>query len=95
MITRGSGVFLTFSSLPSKFPIGGFGQECREWIDKLASMKMKWWQILPLCPVGYGNSPYSSMSAFAINPYYIDLPSLKGQGLLTEEEFLDIYHAEK
>lgn len=86
MITRGSGVFLNVSSLPSKFAIGGFGQECREWIDKLASMKMKWWQILPLCPVGYGNSPYSSMSAFAINPYYIDLPSLKGQGLLTEEE---------
>lgn len=86
MITRGSGVFLNISSLPSEYGIGGFGKECKQWIDQLVTMKMKWWQILPLCPVGYGNSPYSSMSAFAINPYYIDLPTLYEQKLLTEEE---------
>lgn len=86
MINRGSGVFCNISSLPSEYAIGGFGKECREFLDQLVSMKMKWWQILPLCPVGYGNSPYSSMSAFAINPYYIDLPSLVDDGLLTEQE---------
>ena len=86
MIKRGSGVFLNISSLPSEYAIGGFGKECKGFVDLLASMKMNWWQILPLCPVGYGNSPYSSMSAFAINPYYIDLPSLAEEGLLSKAE---------
>ena len=55
-------------------------------MDFLADMGMKWWQILPLCPVGSGNSPYSSDSAFAINPLYVDVEDLVGRGLVTRTE---------
>lgn len=86
MFNRSSGIFMNISSLPSDFAIGDFGDGCYRFIEQLTRMGMKWWQILPLCPVGKGNSPYSSTSSFAINPYYIDLNQLKEQGLLNEQE---------
>lgn len=86
MINRSAGVFLNISSLPSDVGIGTFNCVAHRFVDLLGSMNMKWWQILPLCPVGNGNSPYSSVSAFAINPYYIDLESLKDMNLLSPDD---------
>lgn len=86
MFERGSGVFLNISSLPGAYGVGDFGRGAYEFIDLLASMGMSWWQILPLCPVGGGNSPYSSPSAFALNPLYVDLEALAQDGLLSREE---------
>ncbi|MCR4926131.1 MAG: 4-alpha-glucanotransferase [Clostridiales bacterium] len=86
MFKRSSGVLLNISSLPSEFGIGDFGEGARYFVDFLNDIKMKWWQILPLCPVGSGNSPYSSVSAFAINPLYVDPIDLMEKGLLTSQE---------
>lgn len=86
MFERSSGVLLNISSLPSEFGIGDFGEGARYFADFLSDIKMKWWQILPLCPVGSGNSPYSSVSAFAINPLYIDPVDLMNRNLLTKSE---------
>ena len=73
-------------SLPSEFGIGGFGKEAYEFIDYLKNAGQRYWQILPLAPTGYGNSPYSSVAADIISPYYISPQSLKEKGLVTEEE---------
>lgn len=63
---------MNLSSLPSPFGIGDFGRGGYQFVDLLCEMRMRWWQILPLCPIGKGNSPYSSVSAFALNPLYLD-----------------------
>ena len=73
------------SSLPSRYGIGCFSKEAYEFVDQLAAAGQAYWQILPLGPTGYGDSPYQSFSAFAGNPYFIDLDSLKEEGLLEEE----------
>lgn len=86
MFKRSSGVLLNISSLPSEYGIGDFGEGARFFVDFLSSIHMKWWQILPLCPVGSGNSPYSSVSAFAVNPLYIDPLELLREGLITQSE---------
>ncbi len=83
---RSSGILLHISSLPSPYGIGNLGQAAREFIDFLVSAKQSYWQLLPISPTGYGDSPYQSASAFAGNPYFIDLDQLKQQGLLTEAE---------
>lgn len=83
---RGSGILLAVSSLPSKYGIGCFSKEAYSFVDSLARSGQSFWQILPLGPTGYGDSPYQSFSTFAGNPYYIDLEELTAQGLLTEEE---------
>lgn len=83
---RSAGVFLNISSLPSAYGIGDFGRGGRDFADLLADMGMGWWQILPLCPVGSGNSPYSSDSAFAVNPLYVDPEDLVERGLVTRSE---------
>ena len=83
---RECGVLLPVSSLPSKYGIGGFSKEAYEFVDKLHEAGQSWWQILPLGPTGYGDSPYQSFSSFAINPYFIDPDGLKEEGLLTERE---------
>lgn len=74
------------SSLPSRFGIGGFSKEAYDFVDFLAASGQTLWQILPLGPTGYGDSPYQSFSTYAGSPYYISLDALIGQGLLTEEE---------
>ncbi len=83
---RTCGVLLPITSLPSKYGIGCFSREAYEFVDKLKAAGQKNWQILPLGPTGYGDSPYQSFSTFAGNPYYIDLEQLIQDGLLTEEE---------
>ncbi|MGL5316628.1 MAG: 4-alpha-glucanotransferase, partial [Peptostreptococcaceae bacterium] len=74
------------SSLPSKYGIGSFSKEAYEFIDILKETNQSLWQILPLGPTSYGDSPYQSFSTFAGNPYFIDLEELIKEGLLTEEE---------
>lgn len=83
---RKSGILLSISGLPTRFGIGGFSKEAYEFVDFLAQAGQKLWQILPLGPTGYGDSPYQSFSTFAGNPYYIDLEALIREGFLTEEE---------
>ena len=80
---RESGILMPVSSLPGPYGIGCFGKEAFKFVDFLAQAGQKIWQILPLSPTGYGDSPYQSCSAFAGNPYFIDLDALKEEGLLT------------
>ncbi len=75
-------------SLASKGGIGTFGKEAYRFVDFLEKSKQTWWQILPLNPTNYGDSPYQSFSSYAGNPYFIDPELLIEDGLLTKEEFL-------
>ena len=86
MKERAAGILLAVSSLPSPFGIGAFGEAAREWLRFLKSAGQKYWQILPLGPTGWGDSPYQSFSAFAISSYYVDLDTLVEQGLLLRNE---------
>ena len=70
------------SSLPSKYGIGCFSKEAYQWIDQLKEAGQSYWQILPLNPTGYGDSPYQSFSTYAGNPYFISLDALCEKGLL-------------
>ena len=83
---RASGVLLPISSIPSNYGIGCFSKEAYNVVDQLIAAGQKYWQILPLGPTGYGDSPYQSFSTFAGNPYFIDLEVLIREGLLTEQE---------
>ncbi len=83
---RASGVLLPISSIPSKYGIGTFSKEAYEFVDFLAQAGQTYWQILPLGPTGYGDSPYQSFSTYAGNPYYIDLEQLTKAGWLTKED---------
>ena len=83
---RASGIILHITSLPSPHGVGTLGAEAREFADFLQKAGQKYWQILPLGPTGYGDSPYQTDSAFAGNPYLIDLEELIADGLLTREE---------
>lgn len=84
---RASGLLLGIASLPGEYGIGKLGKEARAFVDFLAEAKQKYWQILPLSPTGYGDSPYQSFSIHAGNPYFIDLETLEADGLLTAEEY--------
>ncbi len=83
---RASGILLPVSSLPGKYGIGCFSEEAYRFIDFLKEAGQKYWQILPVGPTGYGDSPYQSFSAFAGNPYFLSLDTLVQEGLLTKEE---------
>ena len=83
---RGAGVLCHISSLPNKYGIGSLGREAYEFADFLKKSRVKYWQILPLVQTGYGDSPYQTVYCNSGNPYFIDLESLKEQGLLDEEE---------
>ena len=83
---RASGILLPVASLPSKYGIGCFSKEAYEWIDQLKKAGQSYWQILPLAPTSYGDSPYQSFSSFAGNPYFIDLEELIEEGVLTKKE---------
>lgn len=78
-------MLLPIASLPSPYGIGGFSKEAYEFIDLLEETGQKLWQILPLGPTSYGDSPYQSFSTFAGNPYFIDLDTLAEKGWLTKE----------
>lgn len=77
---------LPVASLPSRYGIGCFSQEAYQWVDQLKKAGQSYWQILPLAPTSYGDSPYQSFSSFAGNPYFIDLEELIKEGVLTKEE---------
>lgn len=83
---RANGVLLPIASLPSKYGIGSFSKSAYEFIDILKKAGQTFWQILPVGPTGYGDSPYQSFSTFAGNPYFVDLERLVNEGLLTEQE---------
>lgn len=85
-IARGAGILLPITSLPSKYGIGTLGKAAYDFVDLLVEMGQKYWQVLPLGPTGYGDSPYQALSAFAGNPYLIDLDLLIKEGLLTRQE---------
>ena len=81
---------MPISSLPSPHGIGTMGKAAYEFVDFLAAANQAWWQILPVGPTSYGDSPYQSFSAYAGNPYLVDLDMLCKDGLLTEEEITAI-----
>ena len=86
MLKRGAGILMPIFSLPSPYGIGTFGSSAYEFIDLLRQARQNYWQVLPMGPTSYGDSPYQSFSAFAGNPYFIDLDMLKEEELLTQEE---------
>src|SRR5437762_9467023 len=77
---RATGILLHPTSLPARGGIGDFGPSAYEFVDFMASARQGLWQVLPLGPLGYGNSPYSSTSAFAGNPLLISLERLAARG---------------
>ena len=83
---RESGILLSISSLPSRYGIGCFSKEAHEFVDQLNQAGQSCWQILPLGPTSYGDSPYQSFSTFAGNPYFISLEDLIEEGVLTRKE---------
>lgn len=87
---RASGILMHISSLPNDYGIGKLGREAYEFVDFLSSAKQSYWQILPISPTSYGDSPYQSFSIFAGNPYFIDLEALEDEGLLKSGEYKKI-----
>ena len=87
---RSCGIIMPVFSLPSPYGIGTFGQAAYDFIDFLKASGQSWWQMLPLGPTGYGDSPYQSFSTYAGNPYFIDLDLLQQDGLLTQSEILSL-----
>lgn len=83
---RGAGILMPVFSLPSKYGIGTLGKAAYDFVDFVHSMGHSYWQVLPVGPTSYGDSPYQSYSAFAGNPYFIDLELLIQEGLLLQEE---------
>ena len=92
---RESGILFHITSLPSRYGIGTLGKEAYDFIDFLKKSGQKYWQVLPVGPTSYGDSPYQSFSAFAGNPYFIDLDLLVSEGLLLEEECKEFIKPEK
>ena len=86
MQKRACGVLLPVFSLPSEYGIGAFSKEAYSFVDFLKKAGQKYWQILPLGPTGYGDSPYQSFSTFAGNPYLIDPEYFVEKGLLTRDD---------
>lgn len=87
---RKSGILMPISALPSKCGIGTLGKEAFRFADFLKEAGQRCWQILPLGPTGYGDSPYSAFSTYAGNPYFVDLELLCGEGLLDESDIASI-----
>ena len=81
---RTSGILLPIFSLPNSYGIGTLGKEAYDFVDFLEKCHQTYWQVLPIGPTSYGDSPYQSFSVFAGNPYFIDFDLLKEEGLLEE-----------
>src|SRR6202051_5422375 len=90
---RTAGILLHPTSLPSRGGIGDFGPAAYSFVDSLASARQGVWQVLPLGPLGYGNSPYSSISAFAGNPLLISLVRLADRGWIDRSKLPSSYSA--
>lgn len=89
---RKAGILMPLASLPSEYGIGSIGAEARSFVDFLYDTEQYYWQVLPINPTSYGDSPYQSPSCFAGSPYYIDFPTLMEQGLLSEEDLEGAKH---
>lgn len=87
---RSSGILLHISSLPSDYGIGTMGKEAYKFVDFLKDAKQRYWQILPVGPTSYGDSPYQSFSTNAGNPYFIDFDILTEEGLLKKTDYASI-----
>ena len=87
---RANGVLMHISSLPGNTGIGTMGKEAYEFVDWLKKAKQSYWQILPICPTSYGDSPYQSFSTFAGNPYFIDFDTLAEQGYLAKSDYENV-----
>ncbi|MCC5662460.1 4-alpha-glucanotransferase [Nostoc sp. CHAB 5784] len=87
---RSSGILLHPTSFPSRFGVGDLGLEAYRFIDFLKETHQQYWQVLPLGPTGYGNSPYMCYSAMAGNPLLVSPEKLRDEGLLTEEDFANL-----
>lgn len=87
---RSAGILLPITSLPSPYGVGTLGKSAEEFVDFLVDAGQTYWQILPLGPTGFGNSPYQPLSSYAGNPYLIDLDLLAEEGYLTKEELAAI-----
>ena len=83
---RKSGILMPISALPSKYGIGDLGDTAYRFIDFMTECGVKCWQVLPLNPTAYGDSPYQSPASYAGNPYFISPRVLYEKGLLTKEE---------
>ena len=92
---RKSGILMPISSLPSPYGIGSFGKGAYDFVDFLAETGTRCWQVLPLNPTSYGDSPYQSPASVALNPYFIDLEILCGGGLLTKDELASAKNSAK
>ena len=91
---RSAGILMPISSLPSQEGIGTLGAGAYSFVDWLESAGMKIWQVLPLLPTGYGDSPYQSYASDALNFYFIDLEMLRKDGLLAQDEYVDFVWSE-
>ena len=89
-LSRASGILLHPTSFPSPFGIGDLGQEAYNFVNFLKNSRQKIWQVLPLGPTGFGNSPYQSYSAMAGNPLLISPDKLKDEGWLFEEDISNV-----
>lgn len=87
---RGNGILMHISSLANNTGIGTLGKCAFEFVDFLKKAGQSYWQLLPICPTGFGDSPYSSFSTFAGNPYFIDLDLLREDGLLELDDYQNI-----
>ena len=83
---RSCGILMPIFSLPSPYGIGTLGKAAYEFVDFLEKAGQGWWQMLPVGPTSHGDSPYQSFSAYAGNPYFVDLDILRADGLVTQEE---------
>lgn len=93
---RQSGILLHLTSLPSPEGLGTLGREARDFVDFLSKAGMRVWQVLPISPTGYAESPYQCFSTYAGNPLLIDLRSLQDKGLLrTDEAFPETHNPER
>jgi len=86
MSNRSTGIFLHITSLPGNFGVGDFGYEAKKWVDLLSRSSVKIWQICPICPTAYGNSPYNAPCAFAGNPILISPEILREWGYLKDDD---------
>ena len=92
---RGAGILLPISSLPSSYGIGTLGEAAYKFVDALVESGQKYWQVLPVGPTSFGDSPYQSFSAFAGNPYFIDLDVLVEEKLIKVSDITEYQWGEK
>ena len=92
---RTAGILMPISSLPGKYGIGCFNLKAYEFVDFLRDAGQTYWQILPIHPTSYGDSPYQSFSTFAGNPYFIDLEALIAEGVLSNAECDSVFFGDE